>query len=73
MQFLKIKHLSSYKKMKFWDQIAEYLFIKKREQKENDTKFTKYMHGMNRISIYMFLIVILLMLFKAFILPMIRK
>jgi hypothetical protein len=59
--------------MKFWDQIAEYLFIKKRVHKEDDTKFTKYMHGMNRISIYLFLIVITIMLFKAFILPMIRK
>lgn len=59
--------------MKFWDQIAEYLFIKKREAKEEDTKFTKYMHGMNRISIYLFLIVITLMLFKAFLLPLIRK
>lgn len=59
--------------MKFWDQIAEYLFIKKKEPVEGETKFTKYMHGMNRISIYMFLIVILIMIFKAFILPMIRK
>ncbi len=59
--------------MKFWDQIAEYFFIKKRAHKEGETKFTKYMHGMNRISIYMFLIVILIMLFKAFILPLIRK
>ena len=57
----------------FWDQIAEYLFIKKKEKVEGESKFTKYMHGMNRISIYMSLIVILLMLFKAFILPMIRK
>ena len=57
----------------FWDQIAEYLFIKKKEKVEGETKFTKYMHGMNRISIYMFLIVILIMLFRAFILPMIRK
>ena len=59
--------------MKFLDQIAEYLFIKKKEPVEGETKFTKYMHGMNRISIYMFLMVILIMLFKAFILPMIRK
>ena len=59
--------------MKFWDQIAVYLFLKKKEKVEDETKFTKYMHGMNRIYIYMFLIVILIMLFKAFILPMIRK
>lgn len=59
--------------MKFWDQLAEYLFLKKKEVKEDETKFTKYMHGMNRISIYLFLIVILIMLFKAFILPMISK
>jgi hypothetical protein len=59
--------------MKFLDQIAEYLFIKKKEPVEGESKFTKYMHGMNRISIYMFLTVILIMLFKAIILPMIRK
>ncbi len=59
--------------MKFWDQIAEYLFLKKKERKDDETKFTKYMHGMNRISIYLFLIVILIMLFRAFILPLIRK
>lgn len=59
--------------MKFWNQIAEYLFIKKKAHAEGETKFTKYMHGMNRISIYLFLIVLLIMFFKAFILPMIRK
>jgi hypothetical protein len=59
--------------MKILDQLAEYLFIKKKAPVEGESKFTKYMHGMNRISIYMFLIVILLMLFKALILPLIRK
>lgn len=59
--------------MKFLDQIAEYLFIKKKEPVEGESKFTKYMHGMNRISIYLFLIVILLMLIKTWILPMFRK
>lgn len=59
--------------MNFWNQIAEYLFIKKRERKEDESKFTSYMHNMNRISIILFLVVILIMLFRAFILPMIRK
>lgn len=45
-------------------QFAEYLYIKKRDTDEPRTKFTKYMHGMNRISIIMFIIALIIMLFK---------
>ncbi|HVZ26100.1 MAG TPA: DUF6728 family protein [Sediminibacterium sp.] len=56
--------------MGFWRQIAEYLYIKKRDPDEPRTKWMKYMHGMNRISLIMFLVVLLLMLFRLLILPL---
>ncbi len=51
--------------MKFLDQIGEYLFLKKRDPNEHRSKFVKYMHGMNRISLYMFIIALLIIIFKA--------
>jgi hypothetical protein len=59
--------------MGVWRQIAEYLYIKKRDPNEPRTKWMKYMHGMNRISILMFLTALLIMLFRFLILPMFRK
>ncbi|HLK31195.1 MAG TPA: DUF6728 family protein [Puia sp.] len=41
--------------MGVWQQIAEYLYIKKRDPKAPHTRWIKYMHGINRISIFMFL------------------
>ena len=59
--------------MGIWNQFAEYLFIKKRDPKEERTQWEKYMHGMNRISLMMFLVGVLVMLFKLFILPLLKK
>lgn len=36
-------------------QVAEYLYIKKKDPAESTTQFTKYMHGINRLSIFLFL------------------
>ncbi|MBZ5859201.1 DUF6728 family protein [Flavihumibacter profundi] len=36
-------------------QLAEYLYIKKRDPNTPKTKWIGYMHGINRISIFMFL------------------
>ena len=63
----------NYLHMGIWNQLAEYLYIKKRDPKEERTKWMKYMHGMNRISLLMFLVAILIILFKLVILPLIRK
>ena len=54
-------------------QFAEYLYIKKRDPNDKPTQWMKYMHGMNRLSILMFLVALLVMLFKLVILPMIKK
>lgn len=47
-------------------QIAEYLYIKKRDPDQERSKWMKYMHGMNRISILMFLIALIVILVRFF-------
>lgn len=59
--------------MNIWKQIAEYLYIKKRDPNEPRSQWMKYMHGMNRISLIMFLVVVLIIIFKTVILPLVRK
>ena len=58
--------------MGVWRQIAEYLYIKKRDPNDQRTKWMKYMHGMNRISILMFLIALIIMIFRLVIIPLFR-
>jgi hypothetical protein len=36
-------------------QLAEYFYIRKRDPKAPHTKWMSYMHGINRITIFMFL------------------
>jgi len=66
--------LSLYKsyQMGIWKQLAEYLYIKKRDPNEPRTQWIKYMHGMNRISLIMFLVALMIILFKLVILPLFR-
>jgi|GEM_PF-462093 len=59
-------------KMKIVDQFAEYLFIKKKDDKAPKDKWIGYMHGMNRISIFVFLIGLIVLMFKLVILPMLK-
>ncbi len=54
-------------------QFAEYLYLKKRDPNDKPTQWMKYMHGMNRLSIMMFLVALLVMFFKLVILPIIKK
>ena len=58
--------------MGIWNQFAEYLFVKKRDPKQERTQWEKYMQGMNRISLFMFLVGLLVILFKTIILPLIH-
>jgi len=48
-------------------QIAEYFFIKKRDPNAPNTQWMRYMHGINRISIFMFLAGIVILLLKLFV------
>ena len=56
--------------MGFWRQIAEYLYIKKRDPNEPRTQWMKYMHGMNRISLIMFIIAVLIIITRLVIIPL---
>lgn len=45
-------------------QIAEYLYIRKPDPDRPKTSFVKYMHGINRITILLFLLALIIMLVK---------
>lgn len=47
-------------------QIAEYLYLRKRDPNAPDTQWMRYMHGINRISLLMFLIAIIVILIRMF-------
>jgi hypothetical protein len=47
-------------------QIGEYLFLVKRDPKAERTTMMKYMHGMNRISLIVFLIGLIVILMRKF-------
>jgi len=59
--------------MGFWRQIAEYLYIKKRDPRAPRSGYIRMMHGMNRISLIMFLIALLIIITRLVILPLFRK
>ena len=45
-------------------QLAEYLYIKKKDPHAPKSKWIGYMHGINRISLFMFLAALLFMLIR---------
>ncbi len=49
-------------------QVAEYLYLKKRDPNSPDSSFVKKMHIINRISIFMFLLAMIILAVKLFIL-----
>jgi hypothetical protein len=53
-------------------QLAEYLYLKKKDPDQPRTQWMKYMHGMNRISLLMFIAAVIIILFKLVILPLFR-
>jgi hypothetical protein len=48
-------------------QVAEYLYLRKRDPNEPRTQWMKYMHGINRISIFMFLAALIIIILKLFV------
>ena len=52
--------------MGFFRQIGEYLFLVKRDPNQQRTGMMKAMHGMNRISLIIFLIGIMVILVRKF-------
>lgn len=53
--------------MGFWSQIAEYLYIKKKDPNAPNTQWVKYMHGINRLSILLFLAALVIIILKLFV------
>jgi hypothetical protein len=47
-------------------QVAEYLYLKKKDPNAPKTKFVKYMHGINRLSILLFLVALIIIAIKLF-------
>ena len=58
--------------MGIWNQIQQYLFIKKADPDAPKSQWMKYMHGMNRVSLVMFLLAVIFILVKQVIIPMLR-
>ncbi|HRI24029.1 MAG TPA: hypothetical protein PLZ45_05110 [Ferruginibacter sp.] len=49
------------------NQIAEYLYLKKKDPNAPRTQWMKYMHGINRISILLFLAGLIILAIKLFV------
>jgi cob(I)alamin adenosyltransferase len=45
-------------------QIAEYLYIRKKDPNAVDSQWVKYMHGINRLSILLFLLAMIFIVIK---------
>ncbi len=48
-------------------QIAEYLYLSKKDPNQPRTQWLKYMHGINRISILLFLLAMVILVVKLLI------
>lgn len=45
-------------------QLAEYLYLRKKDPNRPDSQFVRYMHGINRISILLFLFALIVLFYK---------
>ena len=45
-------------------QVAEYLYLKKKDPNAPHSHFLKYMHGINRLSILLFLLAMIILAIK---------
>jgi hypothetical protein len=45
-------------------QVAEYLYLKKKDPNAPNSQWVKYMHGINRLSIFLFLIALIIIVIK---------
>jgi hypothetical protein len=50
--------------MSVLSQIAEYLYLKKKDPNRPHSNFVKYMHGINRLSILLFLLAMIILAIK---------
>lgn len=54
--------------MGVWKQLARYFYIRKRFPDEPDSQWMRCMHGINRISIFMFLVAIIIVILRLVVL-----
>lgn len=52
--------------MGVFKQLAEYLYLRKPDPDRPKTQFVKYMHGINRLSLLLFLVALIILTFKLF-------
>ncbi len=45
-------------------QVAEYLYLKRKDPNAGDTQWMKYMHGINRLSIFLFIFALVVIVIK---------
>jgi hypothetical protein len=45
-------------------QIGEYLYLSKKDEKDPKGSWVKYMHGINRLSIFLFLLAMIILAIK---------
>ncbi len=45
-------------------QLSEYLFLRKKDPNRPKSKFTQYMHGINRISLLLFILCLIILAIK---------
>ncbi|MBK8683592.1 MAG: hypothetical protein IPN26_00665 [Bacteroidetes bacterium] len=50
-----------------WKQILQYLYLRKKDPNAPDNINVKFMHGMNRISIFMFLFALVVIVIRLFV------
>jgi len=46
------------------NQIAQYLYLKKKDPNAPNSQWVKYMHGINRLSIILFLVAMIILAVK---------
>lgn len=47
-------------------QIAEYLYLRKPDPARPKSQWVKYMHGINRLSIFLFIAALVILMIKVF-------
>lgn len=62
-EFLNL-HQIPFFNMGILSQIAEYLYLKKKDPNAPKSQFVKYMHGINRLSIILFLLALVFIVVK---------
>jgi hypothetical protein len=50
--------------MGIWNQVAQYLYIRKKDPNAPKSQFISAMHGINRISILLFLVAMVILIIK---------